>query len=119
MAGLGVTDDGFTIKGFDPILNDSPDRARQMFGADVDLTSTRPLRKILEVTAMEDAELWKRMEDLYYSSFVSSASGDSLDLLGDDVGVSRRTLFAEGEAQVKVNNPAPGRRYTLPAGAIL
>ena len=67
-----------------------------MFGTDVDLTSTSPLRKLIEVTAAEDGELWKRMEDLYYSSFVSTAVGDALDLLGGDIGVARRAGIAAG-----------------------
>jgi hypothetical protein len=119
MAGFGVTNEGFNLKGFDLILADSLDRARQMFGSTIDLTTTSPLRKILEVTGAEDAELWKRMEDLYYSNFVSTALGDNLDLLGEDVGLVRRQLFAGGEVTVKIGSPVPGRSYVLPEGTIL
>ena len=119
MAGFGVTHEGFNLKSFDVILAEAQNRARQMFGAHIDLTHTSPLRKILEVTSAEDAELWKRMEDLYYSNFVSTAVGDNLDLLGEDVGLVRRDLFAGGEVRVKINMPVPGRTYVLPAGAIL
>ena len=103
MAGFGVTNEGFNLKGFDLILADSLDRARQMFGATIDLTTTSPLRKILEVTSAEDAELWKRMEDLYYSNFVSTALGDNLDLLGE----FRR---------FRVRVPCHGRRFVQPDG---
>ena len=116
MAGFGVTQDGFTIKPFDVILGESLDRARQMFGPTVDITSTSAIRKILEVAAAEDAELWKRMEDLYYSNFVSTASGDALDTLGEDLGLQRRFLFSQGEVTFKINNPLPGRQYTFVAG---
>ena len=119
MADFGVTDTGFNLKGFDVILAESMDRARQMFGPAIDLTTTSPLRKILEVTSAEDSELWKGMENLYYSNFVSTALGDNLDLLGEDVGLTRRALFARGEVTVKLATPAPGRRYSLPEGAIL
>lgn len=119
MAGFGVTEEGFIIKGFDTILSESRNRASQMFGTDVDLTPTSPLRKILEVAAAEDAELWKRMEDLYYSNFISTAIGSSLDMLGEDLGVQRQLLFAQGEVTFKINNPLPGRRYTLPQGTIV
>lgn len=116
MAGFGVTEDGFTIKGFDVILAENLTRAQQMFGPDVDLTATSPIRKIAEIAAAEDAELWKRMEDLYYSNFVSTAIGSSLDALGEDLGVPRQQLFAQGEVTFKINNPLPGREYTLPQG---
>lgn len=123
MADFGVTDAGFTLKGLDVILSESRDRARQMFGpvfgTTVDLTSTSTLNMILQVVAAEDAELWKRMEDLYYGIFVSTATGDALDLLGQDLGVSRQQLFSGGQAVFTVMNPAQGRQYTLPEGTIV
>lgn len=119
MANFGVTEEGFTIKGFDVILSESLQRARQMFGSDIDLTSTSVLRKIIEVTAAEDAELWKRLEDVYYSNFVSTAIGPTLELLGDDIGASRQQLFAQGEVTFKISNPLPGRQYILPEGIVL
>jgi phage-related baseplate assembly protein len=119
MAEFGVTAAGFALKRFDVILAEAMARARELFGDDLDLSATSPVRKILEVTASEDAALWRRLEDLYYSSFLSSAVGDDLDLLGDDVGVPRPFLFAAGEVTITVNQPQPGRVYTLPEGTVL
>jgi uncharacterized phage protein gp47/JayE len=119
MADFGVRAAGFTIKGLDVILSESMSRAVQMFGSTVDLTATSPLRKILEVTAAEDSELWKSMEDLYYSNFVSTAVGDNLDLLGLDLGLPRQQLFAQGTVTFKINNPQPGRQYILPLGTVV
>ncbi|MFG1997558.1 baseplate J/gp47 family protein [Spirillospora sp. NPDC048911] len=118
MTDFGVTDDGFVLKPVDQILSESFDRARALFG-DIDLTETSPLRKILETTAAEDGELWKRMEDLYYGNFVSTAFGDNLDLLGTDVGLARRQLASTGAVQLTLSDAAPGRQYVVPAGAIL
>ncbi|MCP2341335.1 baseplate J/gp47 family protein [Actinomadura rupiterrae] len=118
MTEFGVTEDGFVLKPIDRILAEASDRARAVF-ADVDLTSTSPLRKILEVTAAEDGELWKRMEDLYYGNFVSTAIGDDLDLLGEDVGLLRRNLASTGTVRFTLAGAAPGRTYTVPEGAIL
>lgn len=119
MGDFGVTEDGFTIKSYDVILAENLRRAQQIFGPDVDLTCTSPIHKIIEVTATEDAELWKRMEDLYYSNFVSTATGQSLDTLGDDLGVRRQQSFAQGEVTFTVNNPVPGHTYTLPTGTVV
>lgn len=118
MAEFGVTAEGFVLKPVDVILSESFDRARAMFG-DVDLTSTSPLRKILETTAAEDGELWKRLEDLYFGNFASTAVGDTLDQLGEDVGLPRPRLASTGKVTFTLGNPAPGRRYIVPEGAIV
>ena len=64
MSDYGVTKFGFVIKPFQDILSDKADRAREMFGDDVDLRSTSALRKILDICSAEDQEIWKRMEQL-------------------------------------------------------
>ena len=109
VAPYGVTDDGYVVKGLDVVLAESLARARAAFGPDVDLTVTSPLRKILEVTAAEDAELWKRLEAGYYAGFVSTADGASLDLLGEDIGVDRRAEHATGEVTLTLAGGVPGR----------
>ncbi|WP_217560551.1 baseplate J/gp47 family protein [Streptomyces sp. GbtcB6] len=118
MTDFGVTPGGFVLKPVDAILAESFDRARQVFPG-ADLTSTSALRKILETAAAEDGEVWKRLEDLYYQNFVSTAVGDALDLLGEDIGLERARLFSSGTVSVSVVNPAEGRTYVLPEGAIL
>jgi len=119
MADYGVTPVGFVLKGFDVILDESMSRAREMFGEDVDLSPTSPLRKILEVTAAEDALLWRRLEDLHYSRFVSAAVGNDLSLLGEELGTPRPYLFGHGSVVITVENPQPGRTYVLPEGTVL
>lgn len=113
MAQYGVTDDGYVVKGLDVVLAEALARARVAFGPDVDLTATSPLRKILEVTALEDAELWKRLEASYYAGFASTADGESLDLLGEDIGVDRRAQHATGEVTFTLSGGVPGRTYLV------
>jgi hypothetical protein len=119
MAQYGITKTGFVIKPFQDILNEKAQRAREMFGDDIDLRSTSALRKILEINAFEDQELWKGMEQLYYSNFISTASGDALDLLGEDLGVTRRFLPARGVVAFTLSGEIPGRLYHLPIGTIV
>ena len=119
MAQFGITRSGFSIKPFQTILEEKAARAREMFGADIDLRSTSALRKILDISSAEDQELWKRMEQLYYSNFISTASGESLDRLGEDVGVIRRFLAATGKVKFKLTGEAPGRTYHLPIGTLV
>src|SRR5262245_1507656 len=101
------------------ILDDKAARARDMFGDDVDLRSTSTLRKLLDIASAEDQELWKRMEQLYYSNFISTASGDALDLLGDDLGIKRRFLLATGQVKLTLSGEASGRIYNFPIGTLV
>jgi uncharacterized phage protein gp47/JayE len=119
MSEFGITKTGFIIKPFQEILNDKAARTREMFGDDVDLRSTSALRKLLDIASAEDQELWKRMEQLYYSNFISTASGDALDLLGDDIGVRRRFLTAKGKVKLTLSGEAPGRIYNFPIGTLV
>jgi hypothetical protein len=119
MPGFGVTKEGFNIKGLDVILSEALVRAKEMFGPNIDLTPTSPFLKIFQVAAAEGAEIWKKMEDMYYGNFISTGFGDNLDLLGEDLGLPRQFLFAEGEVTFTLGSPAPGRTYYVPEGAIV
>jgi hypothetical protein len=119
MADFGVTQQGFVIKPLTAILQDKFDRALAMFGSDADLRSTSSLRKLLDITSAEDQNLWKGMEQFYYSNFISTASGDALDLLGTDMAVARRFLNSTGTVKLKLSNAAPGKVYNLPVGTML
>jgi hypothetical protein len=119
MAQYGLTKSGFNVKPFQTILDEKAERAREMFGDDIDLRSTSSLRKILDIASFEDHELWKRMENLYYGNFISTASGDALDLLGEDLGVRRRFLKARGAVRFALSGEEPGRVYHLPVGTII
>src|SRR5258707_12809003 len=119
MPDFGVTQKGFVIKPLAAILQDKFDRAQAMFGGDVDLRSTSSLRKILDISSAEDLNLWKGMEQFYYSNFISTASGDGLDLLGEDMGVTRRFLNSRGTAKLKLSGGAPNQTYHLPVGTLL
>jgi uncharacterized phage protein gp47/JayE len=122
MTEYGVTKDGFVVKGIDAIMDDTRERARQMWatlGLKADLSATSPLTKLIEAAAMEDAELWKRLQDYYYSGYVSTATGDSLDLLGRDVGLPRRDLFANGKVTLTLTGGLQGRTYVVPEGTVV
>ncbi|MFE5923668.1 baseplate J/gp47 family protein [Streptomyces sp. NPDC056468] len=119
MTAYGATEGGFVPKPFDEILKDAIGRARAVFGPDADLSASGVLGKILQITADEDALLWGRLEDLYYSSFVSTATGADLDRLGEDLGIPRPLASARGVVRLTVDQPLPDRAYTLPRGTVL
>jgi hypothetical protein len=119
MTEFGINKNGFNIKPFKTILAKKFELAREMFGSDADLRPNSALRKLLEISSFEDHELWKGMEQLYYSNFISTASGDTLDLLGEDVGVRRRFIIASGIVKFELSDEEPGRIYHLPIGTIV
>jgi len=85
----GVTVDGFIKKLYEVILNEKKADALALFGADADLTDTSPLYKFIQVCAFEEANLWNMAEGIYYSGFVSTATGASLDKLGELLSIIR------------------------------
>jgi hypothetical protein len=119
MAQYGITKTGFSVKPFQAILGDKAERAREMFGGDIDLRSTSSLRKLLDISSFEDHELWKRMEQLYYAGFISTATGTALDLLGEDLGLRRRPLRARGRVAFTLSGAESARVYHLPVGTIV
>jgi uncharacterized phage protein gp47/JayE len=116
----GVTSGGFVTKPLSTILEEAFDRTRQVFGADVDLRSSSPLRKILELCAAEDALLWMRLEDQYYANFIPTAHGRQLDYLGYDLGLERRYEYSEGRVQFKLGGePKDDCIYVIPLGTVV
>jgi hypothetical protein len=116
----GVTADGFVIKGIDTILAEQQARARDMFGSDVDLTPGSPMRKILDAVGWQAQDLWRGLERQFYSNFIFTADGQSLDLLGADLGIERRNLRARGLITFTLGGvQLPGRKYVLPEGTIV
>src|SRR6516165_5722316 len=103
----GVTDRGFIVKPLQAILDDAFSRARLLFGPDVDLRSSSSIRKLLELTSLEDALSWMQLDDVYHSRFLASAAGTALDFLGSDLGRDRGYLPARGTAQLKLTAAAP------------
>lgn len=111
--GYGLTEGGFVLKGIDVLLAAVLTEAADALGADADLTTTSVARKLLETATLEHGELWKELERLYYAGYLSTASGDALDLLGDDTGFTRRSDFARGAVTVTLANGVAGRSYLL------
>src|SRR5436305_7504370 len=90
-----------------------------MFGDDVDLTSGSALRKVMDAVAWDAQELWRSLESQYYANFVATAQGPSLDLLGTDLGLTRRNLQATGQVVLTLSGGSPQRSYVLPQGTAI
>lgn len=90
---FGVTANGFVLKTLQDIIADMEAEAKVQFGNDVDLTSTSPLKKFIQVIAAEQARLWQVLETVYYSGYLDFAVGQSLDNLVTLLGFVRRAAI--------------------------
>jgi hypothetical protein len=120
-AGYGVSAAGFVPKPFARLLAERLTLARAVLGDDVDLTSTSVLRKLLEISALEDARTWAALAAMYDNSFVATATGSALGVLGAELGLPRPFLEASGSVTLTLTGTLPAGTVNLriPAGSRL
>src|SRR5262245_30261629 len=102
----GLTDTGFVPKPFSRLLAEKLALARSLFGSDIDLAAGSALRKILEVSALEDARTWAALASMYDNQYVSSARGEALSRLGGEIGLPRPSLEARGAVTLTAHLPS-------------
>ncbi len=117
----GLTEAGFTAKPYARLIAEKLALARALFGDDLDLTSGSAIRKLLEVSALEDARTWAALASVYDDSFVSTASGQALSRLGEELGLPRPQEQASGTVRLVLSGdlPAGAASATLPRGVRL
>jgi hypothetical protein len=117
--GFGVTDGGFVPKPFGRILTEKLALARSLLGADIDLTAGSVIRKLLELSALEDARTWAALARIYDDQFMASAGGGALSRLGEELGVPRPFLEATGTVTLTFAAPTGINSLVIPRGARL
>jgi hypothetical protein len=117
--GFGITGQGFVPKSFARLLAEKLALAQALFGEDLDLTSGSAVRKLLEVSALEDARTWAALGSMYDNLFVTSATGEALSRLGEELGLPRPFLEARGQVSLALQGtlPAGMTQLTIPRGA--
>ncbi|MDB5370563.1 MAG: putative baseplate assembly protein [Roseomonas sp.] len=117
-AGFGVTGSGFAAKPFARLLAEKLALARTLLGPEADLSSGSVVRKLLEITALEDARQWSALAAIYDDMFVSSARGAGLTALGEELGLPRPRMAATGRLVLVLDGalPAGVARLALPRG---
>lgn len=117
----GVTDSGYVPKPFARVLAEKLALARELFGPEIDLTSGSAIRKLLEISALEDARTWSALHETFQASFISTAQGQALDSLGAEIGISRPHENATGSVTIEMKEPLPGNldSVEIPVGSRL
>lgn len=118
---FGVLAEGFVPKSFARLLAEKLALARALLGNDLDLGSGSVVRKLLELSALEDARTWAALGTIYDNSFVCSATGEALSRLGDELGLTRPHVEAGGSVKLKLQGalPAGTAEVVIPRGARL
>lgn len=116
----GITATGFVPKPFSRLLAEKLALARALLGEDLDLRSGSVIRKLLEVSALEDARLWAALATMYDDGYVVTATGEALSRLGLELGLPRPHLEARGTVTLKLDGELPaGESVTIARGTRL
>ncbi len=118
---FGLSADGFVPKPFARLLAEKLALGRALFGDNLDLSSGSAIRKLLEISALEDARTWAALAAMYDNSFVPTATGEALSRLGLELGLPRPFLEARGTIVLKLAGPLPAgtSQISIPRGARL
>jgi uncharacterized phage protein gp47/JayE len=111
---FGVTIDGFVKKRFEDIQAELRSNFRNIFGQDLDVSSSSVAGQMIDQLAINAADEWEAMQAIYTSQDPSGAEGISLDRISQLIGVTRLPATA-----TRVKAIAYGDQGTvLPAGQI-
>lgn len=98
---MPLTEKGFQRLTYDDVLNTQIERAKLLFGDDIDTSEKSVFGKILRLYCLDAAENQEYTESVYLSAFPNTASGVSLDRLCPLVGISRNpATYAQHEIEI-------------------
>lgn len=80
---------GFKRPTYEEILSDLQNKTLEKLGYDVNISETGNIGKLLMIMSYMFDKAWQDMEGSYFSAFVSTAIGESLDRVGTLMGVTR------------------------------
>lgn len=89
MANYGLTRSGFVRKRMPEQLQELFEKAKQTFGAEVEITPETVLGTMLSIEAERFASLWELVEGVYGAMYPMSATGANLDRAVSFTGVKR------------------------------
>ncbi|MCL2400679.1 MAG: baseplate J/gp47 family protein [Defluviitaleaceae bacterium] len=92
----GLTVHGFRRKPYTAIIEDKQERAKDLFGEDIDLSDRSPLGLYIQADAWEESNLWDTMEHVYFAAFIDDAEGKQLDGLVKYIGLLRHPASRSG-----------------------
>lgn len=110
-----ITEQGYTRRTYQEILDDKIEKARELFGEDIDTSDLTPLGKYIRINAYDQAETEETAEMIYYAIFPQTAIGTGLDRLCTFVNITRNQATA-ALYKVKITGTAG---ETVPLGFLV
>ena len=105
-ANFGLTDQGYLAPSYEELLDSVQDDFLRVFPSDLVLTSNSNAGILSRLIAWREYEQIQAQQKVYYSAFISTATGSALDRLGANVGLPRKvarpastplTIVTDGE----------------------
>lgn len=100
-----LNENGYYRPSYEDLLETYSERAKLLFGEDIDLEETSTIGKLIRMWAYSDTDIYEDLENIYYSGFPHSARGQSLDRLLPFAGIyrnpatyTRRKICITGES---------------------
>lgn len=89
-----LTEKGFLRPGYNDLLTAQINRAKQLFGEDIDTSEQSVLGKYIRINVYDLAECYELLEDIYYARFPNTARGQSLKRLCVFAGIRQNAAVA-------------------------
>ncbi len=86
---MGLTEQGYHRPTYDKILATKIQKAKDLFGENIETDEKTPLGKFIRIGAYDLAKAYEDIENVYYARFPNSATGTSLDRLCVFAGITR------------------------------
>lgn len=86
---MPLTELGYQRPTYDDLLEAQIERAKLLFGEDIDTNDNTPLGKYIRINVADLADVYEILEKIYYARFPNTATGVSLDRLCVFAGIAR------------------------------
>ncbi|QOS97542.1 baseplate J/gp47 family protein [Brevibacterium sp. JNUCC-42] len=86
-----LTEKGFKRRRFVDIFHDMETKGKESLGEKINLSDKSPLGIIFRLFAWGLSLLWQQVERVYYSRFIDTTDGKSMDYVAKNIGISRAT----------------------------
>lgn len=84
-----LDENGFKRKSYNELIYDMSEKAKELYGEDVNVSSNSVLGILFRIVAWFLSLIYELAERIYHSGFISQATGVALDRLGANNGILR------------------------------
>ena len=114
----GVTNVGFRPKPFDVLFEDLASLFKQYLSPTLRLDVDSRVRRLIEILAYREQMYQQLLSDVYFSGFIETATGLSLDYLARPLGFARIPA-QRAKGYVKFSRENTDEEIVIPAGTVV